>query len=302
MAHENDMKMLLPPASLEALRQLPVASQQQAGHLVLGRKSLTALNRLLDDPQLAAIHNISSLAQRLALSPASLTRLAKALGFNGFPQFQQLFRQRLAKPGHFYSEQANRLLQGEAGQGTLAKLAEQGWRNICQSLEQLDPDALNQAVHWLTASPRVRVLGYRQSSALAASMSYGLGMIRSNVEQLGSSGQGLSIGLSQLNRQDCLVVIASQPYSRETLKAAQYAQQQGWRLLAITDSHQSPLHRMSRYSLLAPTASPYYSNSFIAMQFLVEGVLSLCAQRLGAKAVHNLEAREALICELNDEY
>ena len=39
-----------------------------------------------------------------------------------------------------------------------------------------------------------------------------------------------------------------------------------------------------------------------AVIYIIEGLLTLTAQALGAKAIENLEARESMISELNDRF
>ena len=193
-----------PPKTLGQLRRIPPLIRQGELGLPMGRRSFNALCSMLDQPQLVAMNNITGLARVLKISPASLTRLAKLLGFSGFPPFQSLFRQQLSQPERFYSQQAKALLDNRetADQGSLQVLGEQCCRNINQAQALIDQKALERTVEWLAQAPRVHIFGYRQSASMASLMSYGLGMIRSNVIQLGSNSQGVSLGLAQLRRQD----------------------------------------------------------------------------------------------------
>ncbi len=272
--------------------------------LVMGKQSYKALGRMMDDPELVAMNNISTLATALSVSPATLTRLSKLLGFSGFPALQAVFRQHLVTPDRFYSSQAKQLASGSSPVGIdiLTTLAEESQSNISKALLHIEPKSINTAVAWLTQGVRVHIFGYRQSAAVASFMSYGLSMIRSSVTQLGVNGHGLSVSLSQINRQDIAIFIGTSPYSRETVAAARLARRQQARVITITDSHVSPLAQWSDVNLVIPTQSHFYSNSFTAVIYIVEGLLTLTAQALGKRAINNLEARESMISELNDRF
>lgn len=298
-----DASVTFPPSTLAALRE--IAAQMHRGQLdlSLGKRSRAALSAMLDDPQEVAMSNISRLSVTLGVSPATLTRLAKLLGFRGFPQLQGVFRAQTKQADHFYSSQAGALVGPGSARGMLLleTLASQASGNIRQGIAQTDPAALAQGVEWLARSTQVHVFGYRQSAALASMMAYCLSMIRGQVQLMGTQGQGLSVGISQIRRQEVVVLFASAPYSRETVLAAKLARKQLARVVAVTDSHHSPLAGYADVTLIQPSDSAFYSSSLIGTVFMIEGVLSLVAKTLGQTAVDNLRLRETLIGELNDQ-
>ena len=294
----------LPPTSFNILRELPLKMGRGDLDLPMGKQSYRALCQMLDDPEQVAMGNISSLARELEVSAATLSRLARQLGFTSFGAFQDLFRQHLLEPDRFYSAQAKRLVDRQAASNmdVLRQVAEQANDNIQRGLMQLDTRQVGTAVEWLAGGVHIHLFGYRQSASIASFMCYALMMIRGNVQQLGNSGHGLSVGLAQISRNDIVVLVSSAPYSRETLSAARLARRQHARIIAITDSHLSPLAQWADIILTVPTDSVFYSNSFSAAVFLIEGLSALVAKRLGRRAVANLEAREQLIADLNDRY
>jgi DNA-binding MurR/RpiR family transcriptional regulator len=293
-----------PPQSFAALRQVPVLIGRGEVDLPMGKRSYRALCQMMDTPERVAMGNISTLAVELGVSAPTLSRLAKLLGFAGFAEFQALFRNHLVEPDRFYSAQAERLVQGKAMEALelLQELAEESHNNITRALEQVAPADLQQMVDWMATSPRVFLFGYRQSAALAMLMSYGLNMIRTQVQQLGAQGQGLSLGLSQLRNSDLVILFSCSPYSRETVLAARLARKQQARIIALTDSHLSPLAQWADLCLMLPTDSQFYSNSFAATVFMMEALMTLVARALGQKAIASLESREHMISALNDQY
>lgn len=293
-----------PPRSFTELRQLPILISRGDVQLPMGKRSYRALCNMLDDPESVAMNNISTLAKALGISPPTLTRISKMLGYSGFPTFQNTFRHHLNEPQRFYSSQAKRSASRKqsSSKEVLQSLAGEAIGNIEKALQHTELEKLETAVDWLATGVRLHLFGYRQSSAIASMMTYSLSMIRDNVQQLGMNGHGLSTGLSQVERNSVVVLFSSAPYSKDALAVARIARRQQARVIAITDSHLSPLTQWSNIALMSPTQSQFYSNSFSGMIFLIETLLTLTARTLGTKAIASLESREELIREINDEY
>ena len=292
------------PADLTELRGIAVRLKSGELTLPIGKRSLAGLCKMLDDPQSVAIRNIRTLGDYLALSPATLSRMARILGFKNFNDFQQTFRTQIQSPNRYYSEHARQFTESSNldMDNAVSVLATECHNNISQSIDLNDSARLSTAVDWLSVAPRVQILGYRQSAALSLAMSYGLSMIRGQVQSIGVNGQGLTVALSQLRASDVLVLIGSSPYSRDTVEGARIGSERGARILAITDSHLSPLIDSADVTLLAPSSSRFFSSSMSAALFLIESLLTLTAKRMGRQAIKNLELREDLISRLNDGY
>jgi len=96
--------VIFPPENFEQLRQLVIQLKHGDIEFSIGKKSLLALDNMIQEPSLVATTNIVELAKVIKLSPASLTRLAKLLGFHGFNQFQNLFKQKNKILKFFYWE------------------------------------------------------------------------------------------------------------------------------------------------------------------------------------------------------
>src|SRR5690625_1414196 len=98
-----------PPDTLEALHNLFLDMQTQPNELRLGEKTMASLRGLLAHPKDAAHSSITELAEQLDVSPATLTRLSRRLGFTSFNQFQELFKNSTStRPASFSSTQSRR--------------------------------------------------------------------------------------------------------------------------------------------------------------------------------------------------
>lgn len=294
------------PQTLEELRALTVEIRRGNTDLSLGGKALGVLSRLVDTPEQTAVRTISELADGLGINPSTLTRLAKRLGYGGFGDFQDVFREAISDDGrYFYSRQAGRLIsvKEEADEEihVFEKLAAESKANIDGFLAQLDGPELRAAANRLAHARRVRVYGVRQFHAFASFLTYGLAMLRSDVAMLDAPRLGEAEGLAQLEPGDVLVVASCAPYTRNVADVAVVGARRGLDVIAVTDTRSSPLVPPSRHAFLVPHASSFFSNSMGAYIVFCEGLLNLVARALADGAIDALAKREALIRDLRIE-
>ncbi|WP_048648899.1 MurR/RpiR family transcriptional regulator [Nitratireductor soli] len=295
-----------PPRTIEDLRALALSIGRDQADVSLGSKAQDVFARLVEAPEQSAVHSISKLADQLGVNPSTLTRLAKRLGFEGFADFQAVFRKAIANDQqYFYSRQAGRLLATRSVDNAEVEVFErQAWEtaaNVDGFLGQLDGPSLKGATTLLANARRVRFHGVRQFHSLASFLTYGLGMVRSDVALLDAPRLGVAEALSQLENGDVVVVASCAPYTRSVAEVARIAAANGQTVIAITDSRASPLVRPAEHAFFIPHASSFYSNSMGAYIVFCEALLNLVARELGDKALNSLAGRERLIAEMNIE-
>jgi len=302
------------PRSVEALRELAVRIARGDTDVSLGGKAHAVLAKLVERPEEVAVRTITELATSLGVNASTLTRLATRLGYEGFVDFQNVFRESLAqRHRHFYSQQAQRLVTGASARPprraegdstevqTVVQLARESIENVEGFLAQLSAADLKAAARLLSEAPRVRIHGLRQFSTLAGFLAYGLGMIRADVGLLDPQGLGVAEGLAQLQRGDVVVVTSVEPYTRSVAHAAQAAADAGLTVIAITDNRASPLVPPARHAFFIPHESSFFSNSMGAYLIFCEGLLNLVATHLGKSALQALARRERFITGLQIE-
>lgn len=294
------------PRSIEELRELVVLISRGQGDISLGGKTFDVLAKLVDAPEQAAVRTISEIGDQLSVNASTLTRLAKKLGFAGFNEFQSIFRQAIADDGrYFYSRQAGRLLSAMPAKdefvGVFERLARETAANVDGFIDQLDPAALSEVASKLATARRVRIHGVRQYHAFASFLTYGLGMLRSDVALLDAPQLGAAEALAQLEKGDMVVVASCAPYTRSIADIAKTAAACGLEVVAVTDTRASPLVAPSRHAFFIPHASSFFSNSMGAYIVFAEGLLNLVARTMGEDALKALAHREELIADMGIE-
>ncbi|RJL09640.1 MurR/RpiR family transcriptional regulator [Paracoccus siganidrum] len=292
-----------PPATLSELRDLAVAISRGEAQVTLGAKTHSALGRILDLTGNPALLSITTLAEVLGVHPSTLTRLATALGYSGFPALQKvLLSASMAAPGEFYSRQARAALEtGSSSRAQAARLCRENQANIDRFLDGFEERSFEAAVEMIMSAPRVAVYGIRQFHAVASFLVYGLRMIRSDVSLIDSNSLGVAESLSMMGDGDVLVSASCAPYSRQVVDVAAAARRNGLSTVAITDRASSPLVDSSCAAILCPHDSSFLSNSIGAFMVATECLINACAAARPEAARRALRERDRMIAEMGVE-
>lgn len=292
-----------PPETLSDLRALAVAIARGESTVSLGTKARKALSQILDMMGDPVLLSITTLADRLGVNPSTLTRLAHALGYSGFPAFQQvLLSASLTVPGDFYSRQARAALEGgSSAQARAAQLCRENQANIDRFVDHFDDAAFDTAAEMIMAAPRVAVHGIRQFHSVASFLVYGLRMIRSDVALLDANGLGVAEGLALMGDGGVLVSTSCAPYSAQVVDVAAAARAAGIGTIALTDRTNSPLVDSSRAAILVAHETSFLSNSIGAFIVAVECLINACAAVRPDAARVALRERDRMIARLGIE-
>jgi DNA-binding MurR/RpiR family transcriptional regulator len=292
-----------PPETIEELRALAVAIARGEAAISLGAKAQEALGRMLDMVGDTALLSITTLGEALRVSPSTLTRLATALGYPGFPGLQQvLLSASMTAPGAFYSRQAASALRGgSSSRAAATRLCHENQANIDRFIDRLDETAFDTAVALLISAPRVVIHGIRQFHAVASFLVYGLRMIRSDVALLDNGSLGVAEGLAALSPGDVLLSTSCAPYSTQVAEVAAVAHRTGLVTIALTDRPTSPLVATSRAAILVDHDSSFLSNSIGAFVVAAECLINACAAANPEAARSALRQRDLLIESLRIE-
>jgi len=285
---------------LRSLKELLSKIRSGTSTITLGTRAFNVLARLIDEPQMTAVSSITDLARILEVNASTLTRLAKRLGYRGFNELQSVFRRHIVDSGaSYYSRQVDQLIHPAADTDhaldVFNQVVEDELENLRKLRNGIDVSLLSEAAMLLKNARKVRVHGLRQFYSLANFFTYGLGLIRDRVSGLGDAGHGVAHALSQLNEQDCLVVLGCTPYTRATILACEVAHDMEIPVIALTDSSASLLAANADCCFVIPSTGRFYANSTAAWAALLEGLLTLVAKELGEEAIKTLKTREALI-------
>jgi DNA-binding MurR/RpiR family transcriptional regulator len=261
----------------------------------LGPRLRQAARYLLDHPEDVALLSMRQAASAARVHPATMVRLARALGFAGYPAIRSLFVQRLRRRPSSYASKAVALQRrGGAGADHVVRQAAVAHaRNVHASFELNAPGRLRACAEALEAARTVYVIGLRSCFPLAFFFHYVYRLFRENAILLDGQAGTFPDGLRGMRSRDVLFAISLSPYSGDTVRAVDFARRRGATVVALTDSQLSPLARRTRLSLLFTAETPSFFHSVTAAMAMVETLLALLVARGGRETVRAIHESEA---------
>ncbi|MEH6627993.1 MAG: MurR/RpiR family transcriptional regulator [Motiliproteus sp.] len=264
-----------------------------------------AAGYLLESPVDFALQPIRKTAERAGVAPSTLMRLAKILGFDRYDELRQVFQRALQESPHNFSSRADSL-QDLAGrskqQGVVAEVGSCTYAAIDQLFSKDMASKISSVAALINQSPKVHVLGLRDSFACAYHLAYVGGVAMSHLHLIRGQEGGLYTELAAINKGDLLVAFGFDPYTRETVEAVNIALDRGANLVSITDNLCSPLVPGAKVVLEVVTATPNFFPSIVAAITLIEALLAVCVAEGGKKSLTKIAHFDQQMNDLGGYY
>jgi DNA-binding MurR/RpiR family transcriptional regulator len=251
---------------------------------------------LLEHPDMVAVSSMRKIAKYTRVQPASLVRLAQQLGFPGWNELRELFVQRIRTRPEPLTSRARALVHGDVKEALASNLLAAQQRNLDTTAAQ-NTRVMVQAARLLRRAARVHVAGFRSCYPVAFGLVYGYRLFRASVSLLTGEAGTLEMQLRDIERDSATVIISFAPYSTEAVRVAKVAQEQGSKLIAITDSAVSPIALNADKILLFSHESPSFFPSLVAATAMAESLVAHLLALEGASAVRRLELAEQALHE-----
>jgi DNA-binding MurR/RpiR family transcriptional regulator len=228
------------PRDFDALRHFVAASQS-----TLPRRLTQAAEYALSHPDEVALGTAAGIATAAEVQPSTLVRLARHLGYEGFSDFQTVFRDRLKFRASTYEERLSRIEEGisrDSYEGALLNgFLSSARLSIDHLSETLDAAVFARCVGLLAEAETIYLVARRRAYPLAAHMAYAFGKLHIRSVAI-DSANGIDPEIVQMaTPKDAAVVCSFAPYAPSSVAQAQALSDQGVPLVVITDSALSPL-------------------------------------------------------------
>ncbi len=197
----------------------------------------------LDNSDVLALETVTTVAERADVQPSTIIRFAKAIGYDGFSDLQQICRNRLMEDTSSYRERI-KTLQGGKRDGPAAVLdefSEAGIEALEQLREHTPPAKLEQAVEILKNARDIHLLAQGRSYAVAQYLHYALS--RLDIRNFLADGAGgmLNYQVDKAEAGDAVVAISFTPYTPVVSAMVSELAGRGVQIVSITDSPLSPI-------------------------------------------------------------
>jgi DNA-binding MurR/RpiR family transcriptional regulator len=202
----------------------------------------------LDHPTDMALGTVAEVAQRAGVQPSAIVRFARAMGYGGFTEMQQVFRSRLvASAAPSYKERISglrsdgRFNDGKNPLAVLARFASESMVSLESLQDSVREKDLARAIALLGAAQTIYVLGLGGSYPVAAHLTYVLRKLGRRVTILDGLGSALGDQAAAATPKDALIAISFKTYNPDTVRLFPTLLARGLPTVSITDSLLSPI-------------------------------------------------------------
>lgn len=230
---------------------------------------------VLDNPTAVAFETARGLSDKAGVGPATVIRLAKASGFNGYESFREVFRQSLKPVKIDYGARASafQISQRELGDSAaIGEIARSSIANIETLFQPAVQKVIMQVAKRMVNARRVHVIGQRSCFSVAHYLSYVGRMAFSQFTQATTDSSGID-EVIRLGPDDLVVAIGFEHYSPEVVRGCRIAASQKVPLVAITDTPTSPLVKDAWRVFAVPMSGPQFLPSLVVYFALCEALL-----------------------------
>ena len=240
----------------------------------------TIANYLINNYDKAAYLTASKLGKEVGVSESTVVRFAIELGFDGYPglqhSLQEIIRTRLT------TKQRMVVANTRIGNGDILRnVLESDIDNIRRTMDEVDPEAFNEAVHKIIAAKNIYIIGMRSSSSLASFLTHYFRLMFDNVRMVQStSGSEVFEQILRINEDDVMIAMSFPRYSARLINAVAYAKEQGTNIVAVTDSTMSPVANYANQTLVCRSDMASIVDSFVAPLSLLNALVVAIAKEM----------------------
>ncbi len=212
----------------------------------------------------AAYMTAAALAAAVGVSESTVVRFAAELGFDGYQKLQKRLQEvtRTQLTSIQRMDIASRRMHGDH---ILTAVLKSDVEKIENTLSEIDKSQFDGAVEALLQAKNIYITGVRSAAALAAFTGFYFNLLFENVRLINTTGMDdIFEQMLWVGEGDLVLGMSFPRYSKNTLKAMEYARKRGAAVVGITDSVHSPLVRLSDYCLIARSDMDSFVDSLVA--------------------------------------
>lgn len=240
----------------------------------------------------AVFMTAAKLGETLGISESTVVRFASGIGYDGYPEFQKALEE--CVKGKLSNVQKMDAKYGRSSQSEIiTSVLTADMEKLQDTIEHLDAAAFESAVTTILNAGTIYIMGLRSNEPLAAFLHFYLHMIRGNVVLLKTTSVSETFEqMIRINEKDCFIGISFPRYSMRTLKGMEFANDRNAKVIAITDSVNSPMNLYSSCNLLARSDMVSIVDSLVAPLSVINALVVALCLKCPQEVKQNLETLE----------
>lgn len=237
----------------------------------LTRSERQVANIILENYPISGLGSITQIADKSGVSPPTIVRMVKKIGFKGFSEFQNSLREELEAKGTGPIAKHDVWAQKAPESHILNRFTEVVIDNIHKSLRQIETESFDATCELFSDTQHsLYIVGGRITRSLADYFYLHMQVIRKNVTHIRPISNSWPHYMLDIKEGDVVAIFDIRRYENSTLTLAKIAHERGARIILFTDQWRSPVEKYSSYCFSAKTEVPSAWDSTVEIMLLVE--------------------------------
>ena len=236
-----------------------------------------AARYVLENPADVGVSTVREIAEAAQVKPNTFVRMARQVGFEGYDDFREPFRDAIRRGQVSFPDRARWLQDirksGELG-GLYADMVGAAIQNIEETFAAISTDAMQQAAEAIWSSRQVYTLGVGVNNANARNFTYLASTGMKQFHAIPRPGSTAVDDLAWADERDVLIAMTCRPYRTEVIDAVRLAREQNMTVIGISDSPASPIILTAHHGFVISTDTPQFFPSSLSTVALLETLLS----------------------------
>ncbi|MEO0484789.1 MAG: MurR/RpiR family transcriptional regulator [Pseudomonadota bacterium] len=236
-----------------------------------------AATYVLENPRDVGVSTVREIAEAANVKPNTVVRMARQVGFEGYEEFRDPFREAIRQGAADFPDRARWLQEvrrsGDLG-GLYADVVQDVMRNVEDTFASITADQLQAAANAIWNSRYVFVLGVGINNANARNFTYLASTGMTQFQTIPQAGSTAIDDLAWADERDVLIAITCKPFRTEVIEAVATAREQGLKIVGISDSPASPILRHADHPFQVAVDTPQFFPSSVSIIALLETLLS----------------------------
>ena len=255
-------------------------------------------NYIIDHYEKAAFMTAAKLGEVVGVSESTVVRFAIELGYDGYPKLQKVLQELIKNK--LTAIQRIEVSSTRINEDNILKsVLQSDMEKIKITMEDIDQSSFNEIIECILNANKIYILGVRSSAPLASFLGFYFNLIFDNVRLVHTTS--VSEMFEQILRTsegDVVIGISYPRYSKRTTKAMQFVKSQGSKVIAITDSMDSPLAAYADHCITARSDMASFVDSLVAPLSVINALIVAIGMRKKESVYNTFERLE----KIWDEY
>lgn len=255
-------------------------------------------NFVIADRQSVPFETAASLAEKLDVSPVTVGRFCRRMGYRNFRELKAELKFDIAATPWPRGAQFNQLVASDAGKSELQRDFDLNVAGLLEVYTLARTPEWDAIASMLARTPELLVVGFQPERGMAAQFAHMLQYARPGVRLVDLAAGNFAEVLADDRPNRTLFIVETRRYSRQAEMLARHAQKAGIDLIFVTDKYCHWARRYTPHVLALPTESAMFWDTIVPMA----AALLLLANSVVLKLGKGAEPRLTRISELYQEF